>query len=208
MLRRMPASFTPDWFADLPLFRPGAAARVVIIDNQVLSYRLLDGRSDALFNFLFQDPRLVLQIGGQTIDESLHSVAVDDKGTEPDRRGRPVRVGPETYRPGLPVALHRRMWEQQGALLAQGKLFLARAMSPAQRLVFDVLAPMIEACCGRRVGPKDARVVADALARRIPLFSLDNRLREGLAVGLLNPALAQELRRMGLDGFAARLFVG
>ncbi|RVT95682.1 hypothetical protein EOD42_15920 [Rhodovarius crocodyli] len=204
----MSASFTPAWFEGLPMFRQGGAARVVIIDNQVLSYRLLDGRSDEVFNFLFQDPRIVLQIGGQTMDETLHSVAVDDTGLEHDRRGRPTRVGPETYRPGLPAALNQRMWEQQGALVAQGKLFLARSMLPAQRLVFDVLAPMIHAACGRRVGPKDARVVADALARRIPLYSLDNRLRDGLAVGLLNQALARELQRLGLDGFAARLFVG
>jgi hypothetical protein len=203
----MSETATPGWFERLPRFRPGSDARVVIIDNQVLSYRLLDGRSDPVFTFLFQDPRIILQIGGQTIDETLHSVAVDDRGTEPDRRGRPVRVGPETYRPGLPPDLHARMWQGQAALLAQGKLFLARAMLPVQRVAFNGLVPLIEAACGRRVGPKDARVVADALVRRIPVFTLDQRLRDGFTHGLANPVLAAELRRLDLAEFAAALFV-
>jgi hypothetical protein len=203
----MSASLTPAWFGTLPLFRPGGSQHVLIIDNQVLSYRLLDGRSDPLFTFLFEDPRLVLQIGGQTIDESLHSVAVDDSGMENDRRGRPVRVGPVRLRPGLPADKNQMMWERQGDLMMRGKLFLARAMLPAQRQDFARLWPLIEGACGRRVGAQDARVVADALVRRIPLLTLDARLRAGFAHGQADGALTGEIARQGLAGFLPRLFI-
>ncbi|HEY0419903.1 MAG TPA: hypothetical protein VGC80_10320, partial [Acetobacteraceae bacterium] len=182
----MAESFTPAWLADLPEFGPRPGAKVVIVDNQVLSFRLLDGRSDAVFDFLFQDPRIVLQIGDQVINETLNSVGIDDKGTEPDRRGRPVQVGPATYRPGLPLALHQRMWEGQAALQAQGKLVLNRAMLPSQRIAYYKLASLTENACGRRMGPKDARMVADALVRRIPVFTADQRCRDAFAVGLAN----------------------
>ena len=198
----------PAWFAGLPLFRPGGPQRVVIIDNQVLSYRLLDGRANPLFNFLFEDPSLVLQIGGQTMDETLHSVAVDDSGMEPDRRGRPRQVGPVTWRPGLPGPLNQAMWERQADLVMRGKLFLARAMPPPLRVAYDALWPVIEGATGRRVGAQDARVLADALVRRIPVFTLDQRLRDGFAAGRPNAALRAELARLGLDGFVDGLFVG
>ena len=194
----MSATQIPPWFAGLPLFRPGGTSRVVIIDNQVLSYRLLDGRSDPLFNFLFEDPSLVLQIGGQTMDEALHSVGNDD----------PTRPGPVMFRPGLPGPLNQRMWERQGDLVMRGKLFLARAMPPTQRVAYAALWPVIEGATGRRVGGQDARVLADALVRRIPVFSLDLRLRAGFAVGLGNAALTAQLAQLGLAGFVGGLFVG
>lgn len=202
----MPA--TPPWFGRLPDYSKRADTKVVIVDNQVLSYRLLDGRSDPDYDFLFLDPRVVLQIGRQVIDETLRSVGIDDKGTEPDRRGRPIRVGPETYRPGLPVALHQRMWEGQAQLQAQGKLILVGAFAtPHQRMLYERLAALIEAACGRRMGPKDARVVADAMARRIPLYSGDGRARNALANGIRDVVLDAELRGAGLAGFAANMFL-
>ena len=61
--------FTPTWFNRLPQFRRGDANwRVVIVDNQVLSYRLLDGLAGPVFDFLFQDARVIVQIARQVID--------------------------------------------------------------------------------------------------------------------------------------------
>jgi hypothetical protein len=178
-----------------------------MIDNQVLSYRLLDGRTDPEYDFLFEDPRLVLQIGRQVINETLNSVGVDDRGIEVNRRGRPVRVGPETYRPGLPIALHQRMWEGQAELQSREKLVLVGQMLPAQRIVFNRLAPLIETACSRGMGPKDARVVADALVRRIPLYSGDVNARHSFSRGVLDPTLSAELRASGLATFATTMFV-
>lgn len=200
---------TPSWFARLPNYSRRPDTKVVIVDNQVLSYRLLDGRTDADYDFLFLDPRVVMQIGRQVIDETLHSVGIDDRGIEPDRRGRPIRVGPETYRPGLPLALHQRMWEGQAQLQQQGKLILVGSFAnPHQRMSYERLATLIHAACGRNMGPKDARVVADAMVRRIPLYCGDGRARHALSAGLSRDVvLNTELRGASLSGFAANMFL-
>ena len=199
---------TPTWFNRLPDYSRRSGTKVVIIDNQVLSYRVLDGRSDPDYDFLFLDPRIVLQIGRQVIDETLRSVGIDDKGTEPDRRGRPVRVGPVTYRPGLPIALHQRMWEGAAKLQDQGKLILVGSfINQHQCILYERLAALIEAACGRGMGPKDARVVADAIVRQIPLYSGDTRAQKALAAGINDAVLAAELRSAGLSTFAANMFL-
>ena len=201
--------FTPAWFADLPDFTPRPCTKVVIVDSQVLSDPGSPTlRSDAAFDFLFQDPRIVLQIGDVVINETLNSVGIDDKGTEPDRKGRPVQVGPSHHRPGLPVALHQRMWEGQAALQAQGKLVLTRAMLPGQRSPITGWPRSSRMSADGEWGRKDARMLADALVRRLPVFIADQRCRDAFAIGLANPVLLAELKLHGLDAFAQRLFVG
>ena len=59
-----------------------------------MSYRLLDGRRTPDYDFLFEDPRVVIQIGRRVIQETLRSVGVEDTGIERDARGNPIRVSP------------------------------------------------------------------------------------------------------------------
>jgi hypothetical protein len=205
-----PPGFTPTWFNQLPQFRRGDPnRRVVIVDNQVLSYRLLDGRSGPVFDFLFQDARVIVQIARQVIDETLHSVGVVDTGVEADRRGRPRRVGPVVLGPGLPAELNQRMWEALAALQSAGRVFLAglTQMTPVQRQGYDILAPLIDTASGRGMGPKDARVAADALVRQIPILSLDQRFKDAFRRALPDPALQAQLNAFGLTAFAPNLFV-
>lgn len=201
--------FTPAWFNQLPQWGRSSGRLAVMIDNQVLSYRVLDGRSDPVFDFLFQDERIILLIGRQVIDETLHSVGVDDTGMEPDRRGRPRQVGPVVLRPGLPAELNRRMWEGAAALQARGKLMLTglTQMTPEQRTHYNVLAPLIQAASGRNMGEKDARVAADGLVRQVPIFTLDQRFRDSFQRAAQGGALQAQLTAYGLAGFAARLFL-
>jgi hypothetical protein len=201
--------YTPAWFNQLPPLSRLAGRHAVMIDNQVLSYRVLDARSDPVLDFLFEDERIVLLIGRQVIDETLHSVGVDDTGIELDRRGRPQQVGPVVLRPGLPAALNQRMWEGVAALQARGKLVLAglSQMTTEQRARYNVLAPMIEAASGRNMGEKDARVAADGLVRQVPIYTLDQRFRDAFQRAMLSAALQTQLTAYGLAGFAARLFV-
>jgi hypothetical protein len=203
----MQSTTPPAWFARLPPFPPRPERSVVIVDSQAMSYRLLDGRRTPDYDFLFEDPRVVIQIGRRVIQETLRSVGVEDTGIERDARGNPIRVSPEVLRPGLPGPLNQRMWQQQARLQALGKLVLVGAMLPAQAIVYQQLARRIEATCGRNMGPRDAEVLADALVRRIPLFCDDNACRRAFANGLASEALNMELRAAGLDGFAATLFV-
>ena len=204
----MSTSPAPAWFNRLPPFGPRPGTRVVIVDNQVLSYRLLDQRSTPDYDFLFEDPRIVLQIGRRVIQETLRSVGVDDTGIEPDARGRPQRVGPVIHRPGLPLHLHTMMWAGQARLQDEGKLILLGAMFPAQAIVYDRLLRTIEVACGRRVGGKDASVLADALVRGIPLYTDDGNCRTAfLRATTAEPALAAELRALNLTQFASNLFV-
>jgi hypothetical protein len=211
----MTLTAAPSWFSRLPEFKPRPGTKVVIVDNQVLSYRLLDNRTNVDYDFLFSDPRVVLQIGRQVINETLHSVGIDDKGLKLnaddrpvlDAKGQPIRIGPVTYRPGLLSALHQRMWTGQAQLQERGKLVLVGAMYPAQRIVYGRLTTIIENVCGKGMGPKDARVIADALVRKIPLFSADNRARDAFTKGIASTVLSAELCATGLTAFAASMFV-
>jgi hypothetical protein len=200
---------TPEWFSRLPEFAPRPGHRVVIVDNQVLSYYLIDGkRDDPGSVFLMEDPRIIVQIGRQVINETLHSVGVADKWDEPDGRGGTRRV--VVPGPGLPPALHRRMWEQMTALVARDKLVLAgiAQMTAEQRIRYDVLAPLIANLSGGGMGELDARVAADALVRRIPIYSLDRAFRKAYRAALPKIQLAECLRDYKLTEFAAHLFVG
>ncbi|WP_426959757.1 hypothetical protein [Muricoccus radiodurans] len=205
----MSGSAVPAWFNRLPAYSRRPGTRLVIVDNQVLSYRLLDGHRDADYDVLFGDPRVVLQIGRMVIKETLRSVGIEDTGMEQDRRGRPVRVGPVIHRPGLPIALHRRMWEEQARLQDQGKLVLVGGFATEQqRILHDRFTALIDAGCNRNMGPKDAHVVAEALVRRIPLFCRDDRARRSFAAGVeRGGALAAELHAANLAGFAATMFL-
>lgn len=203
------AGLQPVWFDQLPQWGRQSGRRALMIDNQVLSYRVLDGRSDPMFNFLFEDERVVLLIGRQVIDETLHAIGVDDTGIENDARGRPHRVGPVVLRPGLPAALNQRMWEGMAALQGRGKLILTglSQMTSEQRTRYHVLAPMIEAASGRNMGGKDARVAADGLVRQVPIFTLDHRFRDAFGRAAQGAALRVQLTAYGLAEFAAHLFV-
>ena len=89
----------------------------------------------------------------------------------------------------------------------RGKLVMVGGMYPAQGIIYDRLAAIIENACGRRMGPKDARVIADALVRGIPLFSGDNRARTAFARAMTGGVLSTELRNAGLTPFAANMFI-
>lgn len=201
----------PPWFDRLPAFRPQPERRVVIVDNQALSYYLLDGRRDPPeLTFLFEDHRIVAQISRQVIDETLHSTGTVDSGMDTDRRGRPRRVGPVITGPGLPVALQEKMWLDLASLQARGQVVLSglTQMTPGQRAQYAELAAVIEQVSGRGMGGKDARVAADALVKRIPIFTLDARFRDTFGRVLNEEPLRACLAKYDLSAFAPGLFVG
>ena len=99
------------------------------------------------------------------------------------------------------------MWTGIAQLQQRGKLMMVGGMYPAQRIIYDRLAAIIENACGRRMGPKDARVIADALVRGIPLFSGDNRARTAFVRAMTGGVLSTELRNAGLTSFAANMFI-
>lgn len=197
----------PAWFARLPVFAPRPDRRVVIVDNQAVSYYLLDGRRDPPeLTFLFEDHRVILQIGRQVIDETLHSTAVIDSGMEPDRRGRPRRVGPTILGPGLPGAMNQRMWEGLAALQARGQVVL-RGLAQMTAEDRNNYARLSLALHNAGVSEEDARVAADALVWRIPLFTLDHRFRNAAHGALNNAGVAALIREFGRTDFAPSLFV-
>lgn len=205
----------PPWFARLPEFSRRPGHKTIIVDNQVFSYRFFgEGKPNRYRDFLFEDPRIIIQIGRQLIDELLHSVSVADDHLKRDKKnrpvldaeGHPVRLAPAAFAPGLPSKLHRTMWEQLGHLQEREKLVLVGAFATSEQwILFGRLSKSIEDSCGvNSMGPGDSRVIADALARRIPIFTEDKRQRDAFGFALANrkAGLTKELEAVGLLDFA------
>jgi len=199
--------YSAAWFEQLPRFRQQADQRVAIVDNQAISYYVLNGRRDPPeLTFLFEDHRVVPRIGRRVIDETLHSTAVVDNGMEPDRRGRSRRVAPTILGPGLSGPVDQRMWEGLGALQARGKVVL-RGLTQTTARDRNVYERLSLALFNAGVSEEDARVAADALVWRIPIFTLDPRFRNAARGALTRAGVDGLITEFGLTAFAPNLFV-
>jgi hypothetical protein len=54
----------------------------------------------------------------------------------------------------------------------------------------------------------DSRVVADAIVKRVPLLTIERRLRDGLERALRGAAVQTYLTRQGLANTVAQILVG
>ena len=199
----------PAWFNCLPMFESQPNRRVVIVDNQALSYYVLDGIRDHDLDFVFEDRRVIAQIGRQVIDEALHSTGVVDSGIELDQRRRPEQIGPKILGPGLPGELNEKMWRGVTLLQARQQLLLSglTQMTAEQRARYETLATVIERMSGRGMREKDAHVASDALLRKTPIFSLDNNFYRAYHRALGEKPLQRCLAEYQLTEFANNLFV-
>jgi hypothetical protein len=156
---------SPPWLDRLPL---AAGKRTVCVDNDVISsYLFLRPPPTDEIRYLFESGNVRIQCGRQVIDEALNH-------------------------PGLPAASRRTAWESLGKLQANGRLYLSGAtqMTPAMSAVYTELARLLAAT---NLSQTDARVLADAIVKRIPLLTLERRSKEGLAKALANGAVQRYL---------------
>jgi hypothetical protein len=170
---------TPSWLDRLPL---AAGKRTVIVDNDVLSsYLFLRPPPTDDVRYLFESGSVRVQCGRQVIDEALNH-------------------------PGLNPNSRRTAWESLGKLQANGRLFLSGAtqMTPAMSAVYAELARLLAAT---NLSQTDARVLADAIVKRIPLLTLERRSKEGLAKALANAAVQRHLTQHGLPTASAAILV-
>ena len=159
---------TPPWLDRLPLV---GGKRTVIVDNNVISTYLFRAPTDEV-RYLFESGNVRIQCGRQVIDEALNH-------------------------PGLDVTRRRKAWESLGTLQANGRLLLSGGtqMTPAMNAVYTELARLLAAT---NLSQPDARVLADAVVKRVPLLTLERRAKEALAKALVNAAVQRFLVEHGL----------
>jgi hypothetical protein len=156
--------------------------QLVAVDTNVWSdlfVRHNDTPAARALQRLLDDPNAQLQIGRQQIDELLNN-------------------------PAFRVQDRSRMWETLGRLQDQGKLILAGTsrMTPTMLTQYQRLIPLLVAA---RVSEEDARVLADALVRRLQLLSRDDRFTNAIRGALNNPDVARYLRGEGLPNTLDRI---
>ena len=168
----------PTWLTRLPLV---AGKRTVIIDNNVFSAYLFRTPVPDDVRWVFDDPTIRVQCGRQTIDEALNH-------------------------PELDVARRRRAWEQLERLQASGKLYLSGTTQMTREMseLYSALAKQLAAA---NLSTADGRVFADAIVKRVPLFTLDKRAKDALARALNNQLVKQFLKAHSLPATVAEIVV-
>lgn len=147
----------PGWAERLP--SNSKHRLLVAVDNNVLSNYLFEPVKDNVA-YLFGDPRIQIQISRQVIDEALNNPVFDG-------------------------AKRATAWKRLGELQENGKLFLSGTsqMTPGMLSAYKELAELLGKV---RVSEEDARVIADAIVKRVPIFTLDDRLIRALRSAFLN----------------------
>jgi hypothetical protein len=136
----------PAWFAKLPASR---GKKLLAIDNNVISEYFIRKQETPELKFVFEDPGLQIQCSRQVIDEALNH-------------------------PGLPAVQRPNVWASLTKLQQTGKLFLSGTtqMMPAQLADYKELIRLLQQAS---VSQEDAAVAADAIVKKIPLLSLDQK---------------------------------
>ena len=170
----------PAWFARLPV-SGRSGRRTVYADNNVLSNYLFETPTDDA-RFLFEDNRIQVHLSRQVIDEALNH-------------------------PGLDVARRQQVWTRLGQLQQSGQVILSgtSAMTPPMLAAYRGLQPLLSRS---GLSVEDAAVVADAVVKRVPLYTQERRSRTGLENALRNPAVLAYLRANTLPDTIALILVG
>lgn len=159
----------PSWYSRVTV-SSRFHARTIAIDANTLIYFLERPTLDDDLRFVFESPptQLVLKIGRQVINETLH---------------------PVLSRPG-------RRWQSVEALVSSGKLIMfgVATMSPDERRTYQDLRTVLRVC----ISEEDAAVVADSLIYRLLLFTREIRLRNAITGALKNAQVMDFLGRHGL----------
>jgi len=172
-------STPPPWFARLPL-SSRTGRRMIALDNNAVSNYFYEAPTTEV-RFVFEEPCIQINVGRQVIDEALNH-------------------------PGLAAARRPQIWAALGELQARGKLILSGTahMTPNEQTAYRELQRLLTA----NLSQPDAFVVADAIVKRIPLLTLERRLRDGLERALRGPAVQTFLTRNRLPNTVAQILVG
>jgi hypothetical protein len=172
-------STPPPWFARLPL-SSRSGRRMIALDNNAVSNYFFEVPASEV-RFVFEEPSIQIQIGRQVIDEALNH-------------------------PGLAAARRPQIWTALGELQTRGKLILSGVthMTAHEQTVYRELQRLLQA----NLSQPDSRVVADAMVKRVPLLTIERRLRDGLERALRGPAVQTYLTRHGLPNTVAQILVG
>jgi hypothetical protein len=170
---------TPAWFARLPLSSRNGR-RMIALDNNAVSNYFYEAPAPDV-RFVFEEPSIQIQIGRQVIDEALNH-------------------------PGLAAERRPQIWAALGALQARGKLILSGVtqMTGHEQTAYRELQRLLLANLSR----PDSAVVADAVVKRVPLLTIERRLRDGVDRALRNAAVQTFLTRNRLPNTAAQILVG
>jgi hypothetical protein len=172
-------STPPAWFARLPL-SSRSGRRMIALDNNAVSNYFFEAPAPEV-RFVFEEPTIQIQIGRQVIDEALNH-------------------------PGLAGARRPQIWTELGELQARGKLILSGVthMTGHEQTAYRELQRLLQA----NLSQPDSCVVADAVVKRVPLLTLERRLRDGLDRTLRGPAVQTFLARNRLPNTVAQILVG
>jgi len=167
----------PSWYARLPMF---GGKRLLAVDNNVIGAYFFESPTDEV-RFAFEEPGLQIQCSRQAIDEALN---------HPDFR----------------VDRRREMWTRLAELQGRGKVFLSGTsqMTKAQLELYEKLTTLLS---NAEVQKKDAPIVADAIVKRIPLLTLDQRLKNAVTSALRNAKVCDFLKDNSLPDSATVIFV-
>jgi len=169
----------PAWFARLPLSRRTGRRTIALDNNAVSNYFFETPTPDV--RFAFEEPTIQIQIGRQVIDEALNH-------------------------PDLAAERRPQIWAALGELQARGKLILSGVthMTAQEQAAYRDVQRLLLA----NLSQPDSRVVADAIVKRVPLLTIERRLRDGLERALRGPAVQTYLTRQGLPNAVAQILVG
>jgi hypothetical protein len=154
---------------------------MVCLDNDAVSNFLFETpRQDVLF--VFTSPMIEGHISRQVIDEALNH-------------------------PGLDVARRQQAWTDLARLQDSDQLVLSGVtqMLPAVQNTYRALQQQLQRTGLSRT---DAFVVADAVVKRIPLLTLERRMRTGLENALRNLQTRTLLTGAGLPTDINDILVG
>jgi predicted nucleic acid-binding protein len=159
----------PPWFTKLPLSRMGK--RVVIVDNNVLSAYYIERQNKPELQFIFESPHVLIQCSRQVINEALA--------------------------PRMSPATRADIWRALAALQAQNRLFFSGTtqMTPQMLTIYNELTRLLRQA---NVSYEDASIAADAIVKRLPLFTLDRRFKNALAGALRNKGVQAYITSHGL----------
>lgn len=167
----------PEWYARLPVVK---GKKVLAIDsNTIGSYFFENPTPDV--RFAFEEPGLQIQCSRKVIDEVLNH-------------------------PGFHVAKRQEVWTRLAELQARGKVFLSGTsqMTAPQLQAYKELTVLLH---NAMVQEKDAPIAADAIVKRIPLLTIDQKFKNAVTAALRNPAVRTFLKQDLLPDTAALIFV-
>jgi hypothetical protein len=167
----------PAWYAKLPVFQ---GKKVLAIDNNTIGAYLFESPNPDV-KFAFEEPGLRIQCSRRVIDEALNH-------------------------PGFQVARRQEAWMRLGELQAMGKVFLSGTsqMTEGQLRAYKELTELLQKAM---VQEKDAPIAADAIVKRIPLLTIDQKFKNAVTGALNNSAVRTFLKQNSLPNTAALIFV-